>query len=203
MVTTMEQIQFFDGGMGTMLQADGLKPGELPELLNLNAPEKIARVHKEYADAGSDIISTNTFGANSLKFDNVEEIVSAAVDLAKATGKKVALDIGPTGKLLQPLGELRFEDAYEVYKRTILAAEDKTDIILLETMTDLLEIKAAVLAAKENSKLPVFVSMMFDENGRLLTGTDIRSAVVMLEGLGIDAIGMNCGLGPAQMYDFV
>ncbi|MDD6276728.1 MAG: homocysteine S-methyltransferase family protein [Clostridia bacterium] len=199
----MEKIKFFDGGMGTMLQADGLKPGELPELLNLTAPEKVAKVHKAYAEAGSDIISTNTFGANSLKFDNVEEIVSSAVSLAKSAGKMVALDIGPTGKLLKPLGELSFEDAYEVFKKTIVAAEDKTDIILLETMTDLLEIKAAVLAAKENSKLPVFVSMMFDDTGRLLTGTDIRSAVVTLEGLGVDAIGMNCGLGPEQMYEFV
>lgn len=199
----MDIIKFFDGGMGTMLQADGLKPGELPELLNLNAPEKVARVHKAYADIGCDFISTNTFGANSLKFDNVEEIVSAAVDLARSAGKKTALSMGPTGKLLKPLGDLSFDEAYEIYKRTILAAQDRTDVILFETMTDLLEIKAAVLAAKENSKLPVFVSMMFDENGRLLTGTDIRSAVITLEGLGVDAIGMNCGLGPEQMYDFV
>ena len=196
----MNKIQFFDGGLGTMLQARGLKAGELPEALNLKNPEMVYSVHEAYADAGADIISTNTFGANSLKFDNVKEIVCAAVGLAKRTGKKVALDIGPLGKLLRPSGDLRFEEAYELYKEVILAGKDGADIIFFETMTDLYEIKAGVLAAKENSNLPIFVSMMFDSNERLLTGADIETAVTMLEGLGVDAIGLNCGLGPDEMF---
>lgn len=182
-----------------MLQAGGLKAGELPETLNLKNPELVYRVHEAYANSGADIISTNTFGVNSLKFDNVSEVVCAAVDLAKKAGKKVALDMGPLGKLLKPSGDLEFEEAYELYKEVILAAKDNVDIIFFETMTDLYEIKAGVLAAKENCNLPIFVSMMFDSNERLLTGADIETAVTMLEGLGIDAIGMNCGLGPAEM----
>lgn len=195
----MSKIEFFDGGMGTMLQAGGLKAGELPEKLNLTNPELVYSVHDAYAKAGADIISTNTFGVNGLKFDNVPEIVSAAVTLAKKTGKKVALDIGPLGKLLKPSGELEFEEAYRLYKEVIVAAKDNVDIIFFETMTDLYEIKAGVLAAKENCNLPVFVSMMFDANGRLLTGSDIETAVTTLEGLRVDAVGMNCGLGPAEM----
>ena len=195
----MSKIQFFDGGMGTMLQAGGLKAGELPETLNLKNPELVYNVHEAYADAGADIISTNTFGVNSLKFDNVSEVVQAAVALAKKAGKKVALDMGPLGKLLKPSGDLEFEKAYELYKEVILAAKDNVDIVFFETMTDLYEIKAGVLAAKENCNLPIFVSMMFDSNERLLTGADIETAVTTLEGLGIDAIGMNCGLGPAEM----
>ena len=195
----MSKIEFFDGGLGTMLQAGGLRAGELPETLNLTNPELVYSVHSAYAQAGADIISTNTFGLNSLKFDNVPEIARAAVALAKKTGKKVALDIGPLGKLLKPSGELEFEEAYELYKEVILCAKDDVDIIFFETMTDLYEIKAGVLAAKENCNLPVFVSMMFDSNGRLLTGADIETAVTTLEGLRVDAIGMNCGLGPAEM----
>lgn len=195
----MSKIEFFDGGLGTMLQAGGLRAGELPETLNLTNPELVYSVHNAYAQAGADIISTNTFGLNSLKFDNVPEIARAAVALAKKTGKKVALDMGPLGKLLKPSGELEFEKAYELYKEVILCAKDDVDIIFFETMTDLYEIKAGVLAAKENCNLPVFVSMMFDSNGRLLTGADIETAVTTLEGLCVDAIGMNCGLGPAEM----
>ncbi|MBQ7043390.1 MAG: homocysteine S-methyltransferase family protein [Clostridia bacterium] len=195
----MSKIEFFDGGLGTMLQAGGLRAGELPEKLNLTNPELVYSVHNAYAQAGADIISTNTFGLNSLKFDNVPEIARAAVALAKKTGKKVALDMGPLGKLLKPSGELEFEEAYELYKEVILCAKDDVDIIFFETMTDLYEIKAGVLAAKENCNLPVFVSMMFDSNGRLLTGADIETAVTTLEGLRVDAIGMNCGLGPAEM----
>lgn len=195
----MNKIQFFDGGMGTMLQAGGLKAGELPESLNFKNPELVYSVHEAYANAGADIISTNTFGANSLKFDNVQEIVSAAVKLAKKTGKKVALDMGPLGKLLKPSGDLEFEEAYNLYKEVILAAKDEVDIIFFETMTDLYEIKAGVLAAKESCDLPIFVSMMFDSNERLLTGADIETAVTTLEGLGVSAIGMNCGLGPDEM----
>ena len=199
----MNKIQFFDGGLGTMLQAGGLKAGELPESLNIKNPELVYSVHEAYANAGADIISTNTFGVNSLKFENVQEIVCAAVSLAKKTGKKVALDMGPLGKLLKPSGDLEFNEAYELYKEVILAARDSVDIIFFETMTDLYEIKAGVLAAKENCNLPVFVSMMFDKNERLLTGADIETAVTTLEGLGVDAIGMNCGLGPDEMLPLV
>ena len=199
----MSKIEFFDGGMGTMLQAGGLRAGELPELLNLTNPDLVYSVHKAYAEAGADIISTNTFGVNGLKFDNVPEVVRAAVALAKKTGKKVALDMGPLGKLLKPSGELEFEEAYYLYKEVILAAKDDVDIIFFETMTDLYEIKAGVLAAKENCSLPVFVSMMFDTDGRLLTGADIETAVTTLEGLRVDVIGMNCGLGPAEMLPFL
>lgn len=195
----MSKISFFDGGMGTMLQADGLKAGELPENLNLTNPDLVYSVHKAYAESGADIISTNTFGVNGLKFNNVPEVVSAAVSLAKKTGKKVALDMGPLGKLLKPSGDLEFEEAYNLYKEVIVAAKDEVDIIFFETMTDLYEIKAGVLAAKENCNLPVFVSMMFDSNERLLTGADIETAVTTLEGLCVDAIGLNCGLGPGQM----
>lgn len=186
-----------------MLQAGGLKAGELPESLNIKNPDLVYSVHEAYANAGADIISTNTFGVNSLKFDNVQEIVCAAVSLAKKTGKKVALDMGPLGKLLKPSGDLEFEEAYELYKEVILGAKDSVDIIFFETMTDLYEIKAGVLAAKENCNLPIFVSMMFDSNERLLTGADIETAVITLEGLGVDAIGMNCGLGPDEMLPLV
>lgn len=200
----MNRIQFFDGGMGTMLQAAGaLKPGELPELLNLTNPELIASIHADYAAAGTDYITTNTFGANALKFDNVDEIVKAAVSLARRAGKKVALDIGPSGKLLKPMGDLSFEDAYALFAETIHAGKDDADIILIETMSDTLELKAAVLAAKENCDLPVFTTMIFDEKSRLLTGADIETAVTMLEGLGVDALGFNCSMGPDQMLPLV
>ena len=199
----MSKIKFFDGGMGTMLQAGGLRAGELPETLNLTNPDLVYSVHKAYAQAGADIISTNTFGLNSLKFDNVPEIARAAVALARKAGRKVALDLGPLGKLLKPSGELEFEEAYELYKEVILAVRDDVDIIFFETMTDLYEIKAGVLAAKESCDLPVFVSMMFNSDGRLLTGADIETAVTTLEGLRVDAIGMNCGLGPVEMLPFL
>ena len=186
-----------------MLQAAGLKAGELPELLNLTDEEKVFAVHKAYAEIGSEYITTNTFGANSLKMDNFEEVIKKGVEIARRTGKKVALDIGPTGKLLKPMGDLDFEKAVEIFARAINAGKDGSDIVLIETMSDTYEIKAAVLAAKENCDLPIFVTMIFDEKGRLLTGADIKTAVTMLEGLGIDAIGFNCGLGPKQMISLV
>ena len=189
--------------MGTMLQAAGLKAGELPELLNLTDEEKVFAVHKAYAEIGSEFITTNTFGANSLKMDNYEEVIKKGVAIAKRAGKKVALDIGPTGKLLKPMGDLDFEKAVEIFAGAINAGKDGSDIVLIETMSDTYEIKAAVLAAKENCDLPIFVTMIFDENGRLLTGADIKTAVAMLEGLGIDAIGFNCGLGPKQMLSLL
>lgn len=196
-------IQFFDGSMGTMLQSAGLAAGELPELLNITDSEKVLAVHRAYAAAGSEYITTNTFGANRLKIKEPEEIIRAGVRLAKSTGKKVALDIGPTGKLLKPMGELDFEEAVDIFAQMINAGKDSSDIVLIETMSDTYEIKAAVLAAKENCALPVFVTMIFDEKGRLLTGADVKTAVTMLEGLGVDAIGFNCGLGPAETLPLV
>lgn len=197
------KIRFFDGSMGTMLQSAGLAAGELPELLNITDSAKVLAVHHAYAAAGSEYITTNTFGANRLKMENCAEVIKAGVRLAKSTGKKVALDIGPTGKLLKPMGELDFEDAVDIFAEMINAGKDGSDVVLIETMSDTYEIKAAVLAAKENCDLPVFVTMIFDEKGRLLTGADIKTAVAMLEGLGIDAIGFNCGLGPAETLPLI
>lgn len=193
-------ITYFDGGMGTMLN---LKAGELPELLNINDPERVYAIHKAYADAGCNIISANTFGANRFKYDNVDEIVKAAVKNAKRTGKKVALDIGPTGKLLKPMGDLDFEECVDIFADVVKAGRDEADLVLLETFGDLYEIKAAMLAVKENCDLPLVVSMIFDEKARLLTGADVRTACAVVEGLGADAIGFNCGLGPKQMIPLV
>lgn len=201
-----KELLFFDGGMGTELQKNGLKKGELPELLNIHSPEIVKKVHKSYLDAGCDIITTNTFGANSLKFQNVDEIITNAVNIVKSAisecGRKAytALDVGPLGKLLKPSGDLPFEDAYNLFKEQVVSGEKAgADLVLIETMGDLYEIKAAVLAAKENTKLPIFVSMIFDKKGTLLTGADVKTAIVTLEALGIDGIGLNCGLGPDQM----
>lgn len=193
-------ITYFDGGMGTMLN---LKAGELPELLNINNPERVYAIHKAYADAGCNIISANTFGANRFKYDNVDEIVKSAVKNAKRTGKKVALDIGPTGKLLKPMGDLDFEECVDIFADVVKAGRDEADLVLLETFGDLYEIKAAMLAVKENCDLPLIVSMIFDEKARLLTGADVRTACAVVEGLGADAIGFNCGLGPKQMLPLV
>lgn len=193
-------IKYFDGGMGSMLN---LRPGELPEKLNISDPDRVYRVHKAYADAGADIITANTFGANRLKYDNCDELVKAGVALAKKTGKKVALDLGPTGKLLKPMGDLDFEECVRIYADVVNAGKEDADIVLIETMGDTYEIKAAMLAAKENCDLPVFVSMIFDEKGRLLTGADVKTACAVVEGLGADVIGFNCGLGPKQMIPLV
>lgn len=180
-----------------------LRAGELPEKLNIAEPERVFAVHKGYAEAGAEYITANTFGANSLKYDNVAELVKTGVALAKKAGKKVALDIGPTGKLLKPMGDLDFERAVELFSEVVVAGKDDSDVIIIETMSDTYELKAAVLAAKENSDLPVITSMIFDEKGRLLTGGDVKSAAAMVEGLGVDVIGINCGLGPKQMLELV
>ena len=172
---------YFDGGMGSLLQARGLKPGELPETWNLSRPEIITEIHREYLDAGSDVVTTNTFGANHFKFKaedgySVKEIVTAAVRNAKnaiaAAGHGyAALDMGPTGKLLKPYGDLEFEDAYEAYKEVVLIGKAAgADLVIIETMGDGYELKAAVLAAKENSDLPVFATVTLDEKGKMLTG---------------------------------
>ena len=210
---------YFDGAQGSVLQEMGLQPGELPELWNITNPEKIVELHKGYLDVGSNIILTNTFGANSFKITgknaeySVEEIVSAAVNNVKKaidlTDKKnndhyIALDIGPTGKLLKPMGELDFEDAVTVFKEVVRAGvKNNVDLIVIETMNDSYETKAAVLAAKENSNLPIFVTNVYDESKSLMTGADPISMIAMLEGLRVDAVGMNCSLGPAQMVDIV
>ena len=193
-------IRYFDGGMGSMLN---LRAGELPEQLNINEPERVFAVHKAYADAGCEFITTNTFGANSLKYDNVAELVKAGCELVKRTGKKIALDIGPTGKLLKPMGDLDFERAVELFSEVVIAGRDYADVVIIETMSDTYELKAAILAVKENCDLPIIASMIFDEKGRLLTGGDVKSATAMVEGLGVDVIGMNCGLGPKQMISLV
>ena len=193
-------ITYFDGGMGSMLN---LKAGELPELLNLTDPERIYAIHKAYAEAGADIITANTFGANRLKYDNADELIRAGVKNARRTGKRVALDIGPTGKLLKPMGDLDFEECVSVFADIVNAGKDGADLVICETFGDAYELKAAMLAVKENCDLPLIVSMIFDENGRLLTGADVKTACAIAEGLGADAIGFNCGLGPKQMLPLV
>ena len=215
MTELMEEIRkrivFFDGGTGSLLQANGLKPGELPETWNILHPEIVTKLHYDYLEAGADIIKTNTFGANGLKFNDSSEygldgIVTAAMENAKnavgKAGKKgfIALDIGPTGKLLKPLGDLGFEEAYGLFSDVVkIGAREGADLVLIETMSDSYEVKAAVLAAKENCDLPVFATMIFDSRGKLLTGGTVESTVALLEGLGVDALGINCGLGPVQM----
>ena len=196
----------FDGAMGTMLQNAGLKTGELPEMLNITAPETIIDIHKKYVDAGADIITANTFGANSYKIkdsNKVNEIICKGISLARCSGAKyVALDIGPIGALLKPMGTMDFDTAYNIFKEQVLAGKD-ADLILIETMSDLLEAKAAVLAAKENSNLPVFVTMTYTDNERTFLGTDPVSATITLSSLGVDAIGVNCSLGPAELEGVV
>ena len=200
----LNEFVFLDGGMGTMLH---LAPGELPERLNLTEPERVAAVHRAYAEAGSQIVYTNTFGANPLKLAgtgvDAAESIRAAVKLAKAAvgeGVCVALDIGPTGQLLPPAGQMTFEAAYESFRTMCEAgAAAGAELIVIETMSDLLETKAALLAAKESTGLPVLVTMTFTENGRTFTGCPISAAAMTLEGLGAAAIGINCSLGPKEI----
>ena len=207
-----KEILYFDGGMGTLLQEKGLAPGELPETWNLEHPEVIREIHRRYIEAGSDIVLTNTFGANALKFHDercsLKEIVESAIDHVKAAIREAgddrriytALDVGPTGKLLKPMGDLDFETAYEAFREVMVIAEKAgADLIHIETMSDTYELKAAVLAAKENTSLPVFATAIFDERRKLLTGADVPSVVALLEGLRVDALGINCGMGPEQM----
>ena len=201
-------ITYFDGGAGTLLQSWGLKAGEYPESWNITNPEKIVEMHRLYLKAGTQIISSNTFGANSLKFDNLEEIINAAIANAKKACEGydafVALDVGPLGKMLEPLGDLPFEKAVEIFSETIkIGAAAGADLVLIETMNDSYEAKAALLAAKESCDLPVFVTCVYDESKKLMTGADPAAMIAMLEGLGADAIGMNCSLGPKQMVEIV
>ena len=206
-----KRLLFFDGGMGTMLQQHGMKGGEIPELLNITDPQLIERIHTEYLNAGVDIITTNTFGANPLKSEEMGAqtglVIAAAVGNArravnKCGGKQryIAFDIGPTGRLMEPIGDLSFDRAYEEFSKTAKSAEAAgADLVIIETMSDTLEAKAAVLAVKENTKLPVFLTMTFDESYKTLTGADVHVMSAMFEGLGVDCLGINCGLGPEQI----
>ena len=203
---------FCDGGTGSFLQEHGLAGGELPETWNTAHPEVILELYESYLRAGADIFNTNTFGLNSLKFPGrVEELMNAAVSLAKQarenTGREdayIAIDMGPTGKLLEPMGDLSFDRAVELFAEVAVAGKKAGgDLVLIETMSDSYEAKAAVLAVKENTKLPVIVTTVYDQKGKLLTGGTVESTVAMLEGLGVDALGLNCGLGPDLMLPMV
>lgn len=222
-MTLLEKIKqgfvFFDGGYGTILQSRGLKAGELPETYNVLQPDMITDIHYEYLMAGSQILKTNTFGCNSLKFDKngefaLDKLVSAAVENAKRAIVKagkvqgedayIALDLGPTGKLLEPLGDLPFEKAVSLYAEvTKIGVECGVDCVLIETMNDGYEAKAAVLGVKERCDLPVFVTTVYDESGKSLTGSGPENMVALLEGLGVDALGLNCSLGPNKMLPIV
>lgn len=202
----------FDGGMGTLLQARGLAPGEAPEYWSITHPDVIEDIHRQYYEAGADIVITNTFGVNGLKYDDdtLNEMVAASYRCADAARRSVggeryvALDIGPSGRLLEPLGDLPFEEAVEAFAKVVRqGVKSGVDLILIETMSDSYETKAAVLAAKENSDLPLIVTNVYDESAKLMTGADIPAMIAMLEGLGVDALGMNCSLGPEQMINFV
>lgn len=200
---------YFDGAMGTMLQNRGLKLGEIPELYNITHPEVIEAIHREYLQAGSHFVTTNTFGANRYKMEKsdytVEDIITKAIEIAKRAKEDyrdtyIALDIGPSGKVLKPIGDVSFEESYEIFKEQVIIGEKAgADVILLETFTDLYELKAAVLAAKENTSLPIFCTMSFEENGRTFFGTSLESMIMTLEGLGVSALGINCSLGPKQL----
>ena len=211
-----KKILFFDGGMGTMLQGSGLKAGELPELLNLTNPELITSIHKKYYDAGCHIATVNTFGANACKLKDtgysVEQVVSAAVGCARAAREQcdgqeekfIAMDMGPIGRLIEPMGDLSFDEAYDLFAEMASCGERAgADLILIETMGATYEVKAAVLAVKENTALPVFVTCAYDESGKTFTGANYQSVAALLEGLRVDAYGLNCGLGPDELYPVV
>lgn len=210
-----QKFLLFDGGMGTQLQAAGLKAGQIPEELNIDNPELLQSIHKRYLDAGADFITTNTFGCNRLKMAkakySVSEMINAAIDNAhkarKAAGREkdayIALDLGPVGTMLKPLGTLDFEEAVDIVGEQIDAAKDKVDVILFETMTDIYELKAGIIAAKERCDLPIFTSMTFEKSGRTLTGTDVRTYVNIVESLGVSALGVNCSLGPKELEPII
>ncbi|MBE6623222.1 MAG: homocysteine methyltransferase [Ruminococcaceae bacterium] len=209
-----ENILFLDGGMGTLLQERGLAPGQYPESWNITHPDIIKDIHKSYFEAGSNVISTNTFGANLLKFTKIEleEIISSAIKIAKEAREEsktshpkfIALDIGPCGKLLKPYGDMDFEDAVKLFSETVkIGVKYGVDIVFLETFSDSYETKAALLAVKESCDLPVFVSNAYGEDGKLMTGASPEVMIAMLEGMGADAVGANCSLGPDKLFDTV
>lgn len=211
MILDKDSYVIFDGAMGTMLQKYDLDPGQPPEVLNIMRPEVIEEVHRKYIKAGSNIITTNTFGAIETKLNgtgySVEEVVQSAIAIArKAAGKNlVALDVGPTGELIEPLGELSFEEVYDLYARQIKAAvlTGNTDLVLIETFFDLTEAHAAIKAAKDHSSLPVICTFTFQQKGKTLMGKDVKTVVSSLEEYGADAVGVNCSLGPSEMLPIV
>ena len=203
---------FFDGATGTILQKLGLRGGDLPEEWNLKYPERVKELYRGYLDAGADVFNANMFGANRLHYpNNVEEVIAAGIELAKEArieaGRPdafITIDVGPTGKLLEPMGDLAFEEAVSIFSEVIKAgAKAGGDLVLIETMNDSYEAKAAVIAAKESCDLPICATMTYDKNGRLLTGASVENAVALLEGLGVDALGINCSLGPKEMKPIV
>jgi len=208
-----KELLVFDGGMGTQLQEEGLKAGQIPEEYNIEHPEIIMNIHKRYLEAGADFITTNTFGCNPLKMQESQycycDLLKAAVKNAKQARDEVnpnayiVLDIGPIGQLLEPLGTLTFDEAYEIIASQVLLVKDEVDAVLLETMTSLYEVKAGILAIKEKSDLPIFVTMTFEDNGRTLTGSDPITFVNVVEGLGVDALGVNCSLGPHELKPII
>ena len=211
-----KKLLFFDGGMGTMLQKHGMGAGEIPELLNITNAELIEKIHCEYLDAGADIITTNTFGANPLKLETdtpLDMVIAAAIGNARKAVNKyqspekprfVAFDMGPCGQLLEPLGSLSFDECYDAFAIAAKTAEKcGADLAIIETMSDTLEAKAAVLAVKENTSLPVFITMTFDESRKTLTGGDVRVMSAIMEGLSVDCVGINCGLGPEQIGEMI
>ena len=199
-----------DGAMGTMLQASGLKLGQIPEVLSFTNEELLVGIHRQYVESGSDIIYTNTFGGNRYKLEGcgytVEQVIKKGIENARkaceGTDCIVALDLGPIGRLVEPTGDLKFEEAYDIYKEQVIAGRE-ADVIVFETMTDLLELKAAVLAAKENTELPIICTMTFEQNMRTFTGCQVSSMALTMEGLGVDALGVNCSLGPDELYPVV
>ncbi len=201
---------YLDGGTGTVLQSMGLPNGTPPEIWNIENPDAVVLLHRSYYEAGSNIVATNTFGVNCNKYDNYKELIAAAFTCAKKArdsfdgDRFIALDIGPTGRLLKPLGDLGFEEAVEIFSKSVIeGVKCGADLILIETMNDSLETKAAVIAAKENSDLPVFVTNVYDESKKLMTGASPQAMIALLEGLGVDAVGMNCSLGPDKMIPIV
>ena len=209
-----EKVYILDGAMGTMLQKAGMRSDETTTRFGQEHPEILLDIHRQYIEAGADVIYAATFGINRFKVQELDvtldEAVATAMDAAvsareearkKGRDVKVALGIGPLGELLEPMGVLTFEEAYDVFRELVLAGAGRgADLVVIETMTDLYEVKAAVLAVKENSSLPVMVSMTFEENGRTCTGVSLEAMAITLEGLGVDAVGINCSLGPVEIF---
>lgn len=205
-----KKVVILDGAMGTMLQNSGLKIGEKPEMLNLTNPQIVYNIHKAYLESGADIIYTNTFGANRIKMKDYpyQEAIEKGIEIARWAVNdfgygKIALDMGSIGELLEPIGSLSFDEAYEIYKEIVLIAKDKVDLFVIETMSDLYELKAAVLAVKENCTLPVITTMSFDQSLRTFAGCPIEAMIATMEGLGVNALGVNCSLGPKQLDEIV
>ena len=207
-----KDLLIFDGGFGSQLQELGMKAGEIPEYYNIEHPETIIDIHHRYLKAGADFITTNTFGANPLKLEqhkySYQEVILAAIQNAKEAKKikpdaYIALDIGPIGKLMEPMGTLTFDEVYQSVKQMVELVKEDIDVVLFETMTDIYELKASILAVKECSDLPIFATMTFETNGRSLSGCDPLTMVNVIEGLKVDALGINCSLGPNEMAPII